>query len=92
MLDIPPHIEQVIIATAKGQGVSVGELLAQKFPSDDLAEMHGLNSDTANFTLNEKDSQALQAILDNPTPPTPALQEILALGASYGFWSTCQTP
>lgn len=85
MLDIPPHIEQVIIATAQEQGISIGELLAQKFPSDDLAEMHGLNSDTANFTLSKKDSQALQVILDNPKPPTPALKEILALGERYGF-------
>lgn len=36
IIDLPPHIEQVIIRQAKAQGISVSELIANKF--DDKAD------------------------------------------------------
>lgn len=89
IIDLPPQTEQMIIATAQAQGLTVAELLKQTFAEPDdlelLAEQHGLNCDDgAVFRLNEAESQALQAMLDNPTQP-PALKEILALGKQHGF-------
>lgn len=31
LIDLPPHIEQIIISQAQTQGVSVAELISQKF-------------------------------------------------------------
>lgn len=35
MLDIPPHIEQMIITQAEAKGITVDELLLQTFAQDD---------------------------------------------------------
>lgn len=35
MLDIPPHIEQMIITRAEQRGLTVNELLLQTFSNDD---------------------------------------------------------
>lgn len=37
MLDIPPHIEQMIITRAEAKGITVDELLLQTFADDEGA-------------------------------------------------------
>lgn len=78
MLDISPHVEQMIIAKAQEQGVSVTTLLERAF-GDDLAEMHGLDADT----LPPMSENALQAIYDDLDDDTPNPQ-LQALIKRYG--------
>ncbi|MDO4449588.1 MAG: hypothetical protein Q4B79_01340 [Moraxella sp.] len=79
ILDLPPHIEQVIIAKAQSQGISPTELIARDYGEPDIfAEMekHGLNSDGVNIVLTDEDARRIQEHLDSPIPPI--IQELLA--------------
>lgn len=78
MLDISPHVERMIIAKAQEQGVSVATLLERTF-GDDLAEMHGLDTDI----LPPMSENALQAIYDDLDDDTPNPQ-LQALIKRYG--------
>ena len=81
ILDLPPHIEQVIIAKAEAQGISPAELIARDYGEPDIfAEMekYGLNSDGVNIVLTDEDARRIQEYLDNPPPLTSYMQEILA--------------
>lgn len=88
MIDIPPHIEQVIIAKAEQQGVSVAMLLERTFGDNLalLAEQDGLNSDTPP-TLSPAELQTIWDDLDTLPRPNPQLQALIkqygGLNASY---------
>lgn len=80
LLDIPPHIETAIIATAERQGLTVNELLEQTFVDFSLLEKDGIYSE--NFpTLSQSAIEKIVADLDAPPRKNPNLQ---ALMARYG--------
>lgn len=81
LLDIPPHIETAIIATAERQGLTVNELLEQTFIDDfSLLEKEGIYSESFP-TLSDDALQRLAEWLDEPPRKNPNLQ---ALMARYG--------
>lgn len=49
----------------------------------DEIEKYGLNSDGANMVLTEQDAKTIQELLDNPPPPNPYMQRLMAMGTSY---------
>lgn len=44
IIDLPPHIEQVIIQQAQIQGISISELISQKFSQVNLIEQDTIES------------------------------------------------
>ncbi|UNU73642.1 hypothetical protein LU293_01650 [Moraxella nasovis] len=81
ILDLPPHIEQAIIAKAQQQGLTVNELLAKDYAGvndDDIwleLDKHGLNADS--MDINADEARHLMQILDNPPPPNPKARALL---------------
>lgn len=85
MIDLPPHIEQAIIAKAQQQGLTVQEMLAKDYADDAMwleLDKHGLNADDTPIIIDEHNAPIIQQLLDNPAPPTPLMRELLALGES----------
>lgn len=81
LIDIPPHIETAIIATAERQGLTVNELLEQTFIDDfSLLEKDGIYSESLP-TLSQSAIDKIVADLDAPPRKNPNLQ---ALMARYG--------
>ena len=65
IIDLPPHIEQAIIAKAHEQGLTVQEMLTKDY--DDIwqvLDQHGLNGDEIRLTDDE--TRHLMNLLDNP--------------------------
>ena len=73
ILDIPPHLEQAMIAQAQEQGLSVMELLQRKFLDDEPQ----LNADPRPLIVDETNAHIIQELLDNPPSPSPAMRELL---------------
>lgn len=44
IIDLPPHIERVIIQQAQIQGISISELISQKFSQVNLIEQDEIKS------------------------------------------------
>lgn len=44
IIDLPPHIERVIIQQAQIQGISISELISQKFSQVNLIEQDTIES------------------------------------------------
>lgn len=69
VIDLPPHIEQTIVSQAKIQGLSVAELIAQKFsdvpPQGDIRRLKGIVQSQASVGLDD-------------------MNKAIALGAMYG--------
>lgn len=83
ILDLPPHIEQAIIARAESQGLSVIEMLAKDYSDIDIwleLDKHGLYSDNIDLKLTDDQAQQLLDILENPPQKTPLMRELLELG------------
>lgn len=76
IIDLPPHIEQAIIAKAHEQGLTVQEMLAKDY--DDIwqvLDQHGLNGDE--IRLNDDETRHLMNLLDNPPKPNPKARALL---------------
>lgn len=74
MLDISPTIEQAIIAQAQQQGVTVNQYLSSVVFQEPF-----LDSDLNVISFDDEEGEFIKNLLDNPPPPTPAMQRLLAL-------------
>lgn len=85
ILDLPPHIEQVIIARAEQRGLTLEQMLSADYVDDLalLADQAGIVTDTDNTVLTDEQWQFVISILDNPPPKTQAMQKLLALREVY---------
>lgn len=70
ILDLPPHIEQTIIAKAKERGLTPEQMLNADYGDDMdlLADQAGIITDTDNMVLTDEAWQFVMNILDNPPP------------------------
>lgn len=76
IIDLPPHIEQAIIAKAHEQGLTVQEMLTKDY--DDIwqvLDQHGLNGDEIHLTDDE--TRHLMNLLDNPPVQSPKARALL---------------
>lgn len=74
IIDLPPQTEQMIIATAQAQGLTVAELLKQTFAEPNIM----LNSDLGYIELEPDQFHDLMALLDKPAKRTPAMEQLQA--------------
>ncbi len=83
ILELPPETIQAIITKAEQQGITPAQLLAKDYVDDDIwlvLDKHGLNADDTRLVIDEQNAPIIQALLENPPPPNPAMLELLALG------------
>ena len=76
IIDLPPHIEQAIIAKAHEQGLTVQEMLTKDY--DDIwqvLDQPGLNGDEIRLTDDE--TRHLMNLLDNPPAQSPKARALL---------------
>lgn len=72
MLEIAPQLEQVIIAKAQENGVSVNQFLSNLI----LPEPY-LDSELEAFKPNQEQAQFIQMLLDNPPPLSESAKAFL---------------
>lgn len=79
ILDLPPHIEQVIIAKAEQRGLTLEQMLSADYGDsvDLLADQAGIITDTDNTVLTDEEWQFVMNILDNPPPLSATAQAFL---------------
>lgn len=83
IIDLPPHIEQAIIAKAHEQGLTVQEMLAKDYDSEHMAEQHGIYT-THDHTTSPTTFERLQDWLDEPPTPSKRLDELTATFGGLG--------
>lgn len=80
MLEIAPQLEQVIIAKAQKNGVSVNQFLSNLISPEPY-----LDSELDVFKPNDEQAKFIQILLDNPPPPSQAMLDLMK---EYKEW--CQ--